>query len=173
MKHKTSISSKQPDWSREKPVTGKYEPWKRLLRSIRRYQALQNNGGLLARFIKPLTVLQHRFWSVVCGSDIPVNCQLGGGLMMPHPTGIVIHPEAEIGPNCMIFQQVTIGTGPLPGVPKIDGHVDIGAGARILGGVNIGEHARIGANAVVIRDVPAESIAVGIPARITGPGKAD
>ena len=93
--------------------------------------------------------------------------------MMPHPTGIVIHPEAEIGPNCMIFQQVTIGTGPLPGVPKIDGHVDIGAGARILGGVNIGEHARIGANAVVIRDVPAESIAVGIPARITGPGKAD
>ena len=43
------------------------------------------------------------------GADIPLNCKLGGGLQLPHPNGIVIHPDAEIGPNCLLFQQVTIG----------------------------------------------------------------
>jgi serine O-acetyltransferase len=173
MTNKTNISSDQPDWSREKPIPGRYEPWKKLLGSIRRYQELQKTGGFTARVLKPWTVLRHRFWSIVCGSDVPVNCRLGGGLMMPHPIGIVIHPEAETGPNCIIFQQVTIGTGPIPGVPVIRGHVDIGAGARILGGVTIGEHAKIGANAVVIRDIPSNSTAVGIPAKILSNGKAD
>ncbi|NCB26477.1 MAG: hypothetical protein EOM62_13535 [Bacteroidia bacterium] len=87
--------------------------------------------------------------------------------MLPHPNGIVIHPKAIIGVNCLIFQQVTIGTGgPVSGVPQIGGHVDIGAGAKILGGVRIGNHAKIGANAVVLGDVPEEATAVGVPARI-------
>ncbi|NTW47115.1 MAG: serine acetyltransferase, partial [Chlorobaculum sp.] len=74
---------------------------------------------------------------------------------------------ARIGPNCLFFQQVTIGMGgPKPGAPKIGGHVDIGAGAKILGGVTIGDHALIGANAVVLCDVPAHATAVGIPARV-------
>jgi serine O-acetyltransferase len=85
---------------------------------------------------------------------------------MPHPTGIVIHPDATIGVNCLIFQQVTLGQGSRPGTPRIGGHVDIGAGAKILGGVTIGDHARIGANAVVLDDVPAGASAVGIPARV-------
>jgi len=85
---------------------------------------------------------------------------------MPHPNGIVIHPGATIGVNCLIFQQVTIGNGSRPGQPMIGGHVDIGAGAKLLGGVSIGDHARIGANAVVLDDVPAGACAVGIPARI-------
>ena len=86
--------------------------------------------------------------------------------MMPHPNGIVIHPEAEIGPNCLIFQQVTIGAGLKPGLPIIEGHVDIGAGAKIIGNIRIGAHARIGANAVVLHDVPSGATAVGIPAII-------
>lgn len=102
---------------------------------------------------------------MVTGAEIPLNAQIGGGLVIPHPNGIVIHPGAVIGPNCLIFQQVTIGSGK-GGVPTIGGHVDIGAGAKILGGVTIGNHARIGANAVVITDVPAGATAVGIPARI-------
>jgi serine O-acetyltransferase len=65
----------------------------------------------------------------------------------------VIHPEAEIGKNCILFQQVTIGARG-SGNPKIEGHVDIGAGAKILGAVTVGRHAKIGANAV-LRDVPA------------------
>ena len=84
---------------------------------------------------------------------------------MPHPNGIVIHPDAIIGPNCLIFQQVTIGTIGGSAKPNISGHVDIGAGAKVLGGVRIGAHAKIGANAVVLSDIPAGKAAVGIPAK--------
>ncbi|MEK6193521.1 MAG: serine acetyltransferase, partial [Deltaproteobacteria bacterium] len=114
----------------------------------------------------PFLVLQHRFWSGVCGADIPLNTTLGGGLILTHPNGIVIHPQAQIGANCLVFQQVTIGMGQVSGVPVIGGHVDIGAGAKILGGIRIGDHAKIGANSVVLQDVPVGATAVGIPARI-------
>ncbi len=115
--------------------------------------------------MQKLVVLEHGFWSVVTQAEIQLNCTIGGGLLLPHPNGIVIHPGARLGPNCLVFQQVTIGAGgPLPGLPKIGGHVDIGAGAKILGGVTIGDHAVIGANAVVTRDVPALHVAMGIPA---------
>lgn len=109
-------------------------------------------------------MLRHRFWSVVTGADIPINSQIDGGLLLPHPSGIVIHPDARIGPNCLIFQQVTIGTRGEGGAPVIGGHVDIGAGAKILGPVKIGNHAVIGANAVVMTDAPDNCMAVGIPA---------
>jgi serine O-acetyltransferase len=105
-------------------------------------------------------------WSVVTGADIPINCQIGGGLRMPHPNGIVIHQDAVIGPNCLIFQQVTIGMRDGSGAPRIGGHVDVGAGAKILGSVTIGNHAKIGANAVVLSDVPEGATAVGIPAKV-------
>ena len=115
-----------------------------------------------------LAVLRHRLWGIVCGCDIPLNAQLGGGLLLPHPNGIVIHPGAVVGPNCLIFQQVTLGTGgPMTGLPRIGGHVDIGAGAKLLGGIVIGDHARIGANAVVTRDVPPCAAVTGIPAHET------
>jgi serine O-acetyltransferase len=110
-------------------------------------------------------VLRHRFWSVVTGADIPLLCQLGGGLLLPHPNGVVIHPSVVIGPNCLLFQQVTIGATQ-DGVPTLGGHVDVGAGAKIIGPVRIGDHARIGANAVVTADVPAGATVVGIPARV-------
>jgi serine O-acetyltransferase len=115
--------------------------------------------------MRKFAVLRHRFWSAVTGAEIPLGTQIGGGLMMPHPNGIVIHPAATIGPNCLIFQQVTLAGGD-GGAPRIGGHVDIGAGAKVLGAVTIGDHARIGANAVVLTDVPERSTAVGIPARI-------
>jgi serine O-acetyltransferase len=109
---------------------------------------------------------RHRFWCTIAGADIPVNCSIGGGLLIPHPNGIVIHPKVTIGVNCLIFQQVTIGTRGSIQVPEIGGHVDIGAGAKILGAVKIGAHAQIGANAVVVADVPSRGIAVGIPAKL-------
>ena len=158
------ISSTQPDWKREKIIPGKYDPGKHLLLTIRSYQRLKANNDFLSKMISPFLVLRHRFWSAVSGADIPLNSKIGGGLMIPHPNGIVIHPDAEIGPNCLIFQQVTIGKGFKPGLPVIDGHVDIGAGAKIIGNIHIGAHARIGANAVVLNDVPEASTAVGIPA---------
>jgi serine O-acetyltransferase len=131
------------------------------LRSIRRYQAAR---GPFAGVVRRYWVLAHRFWSVVTGADIPLNTRIGGGLLLPHPNGVVIHAKSPIGVNCLLFQQVTITGG-----VTIGGHVDIGAGAKILGPVTIGDHARIGANAVVTGDVPAHGTAVGIPARVRTP----
>lgn len=159
------ISATEADWDREKIIPGRYEPGKKMLSAIRLYQRLEKQG-LTSRAMKPFAVLSHRFWSAVCGADIPINTRIGGGLLIPHPNGIVIHPRATIGPNCLIFQQVTVGEGPKQGFPVIEGHVDIGAGAKILGGIHIGNHARIGANAVVIDDIPSHATAVGIPAQV-------
>ena len=135
-----------------------------LLAAIRSYQK-HSGSSLWAIVMRKRAVFEHRLWSSVCSCDIPLNCQLGGGLMLPHPLAIVIHPHAEVGPNCLIFQGVTIGTAE-EGTPRIGGHVDIGAGATILGNVTIGAHAKIGANAVVLRDVPAHGVAVGVPAKV-------
>jgi len=157
------VSAEVPDWSREAPRRF-WDPSRRLLRSIRRYQAARARGaGIAARW----WVLQHRFWSVITGAEIPLTVRMGGGLLLPHPNGVVIHPEVEIGPNCLIFQQVTLGNSDhRAGVPRLAGHVDIGAGARVLGPVTLGPHSAVGANAVVLKDVPGGHVAVGIPARI-------
>ena len=101
------------------------------------------------------------------GADIPINNNIGGGLLIPHPNGVVIHPEAPIGPNFLIFQQVTIGTRK-DSVPHIGGHVDVGVGVKILGNVRIriGDHECIGANTEVLQDVPEGKTAIGAPAVI-------
>jgi serine O-acetyltransferase len=153
------------EWSRERKPFFAWQPSRSLLASIRSYQA-HAGGGPIDRLARGVAVLRHIFWSAVTGADIPLNCRLGGGLLLPHPNGVVIHPSASVGPNCLVFQQVTLGAGSRPGFPRLGGHVDVGAGAKILGGVTIGDHARIGANAVVMIDVPAGATAVGIPARI-------
>ncbi len=162
------VSSTVPDWSRESKAFGRWDPSRSLLASIRAYQAYGNSLNPFKLILKKVAVLRHRFWSVVTGADIPLNCKIAGGLLLPHPNGVVIHPEAVIGPNCLIFQQVTIGTVSGKNPPVIGGHVDIGAGAKVLGEVVIGEHAKIGANAVVLTDVPAGKAAVGVPAKILG-----
>jgi serine O-acetyltransferase len=157
-----AISASVPDWSREHKAAGAWDPSRALLASIRRYQDAR---GILAPLVRKLAVLRHRFWSAVTGADIPINSRIGGGLLIPHPNGIVLHPGAEIGCNCLIFQQVTIGANDR-GIPTIGGHVDIGAGAKIIGPVTIGDHARVGANAVVLKDVPAHGVVVGNPGRL-------
>lgn len=155
------------DWSRERPGRW-WDPARRLLLAIRRYQRWQDRGWF-GRLVSRWFVLEHRFWSWVAAADIPLNCRIGGGLLLPHPVGIVIHPLSVIGPNCLIFQNVTLAAGHrVPGCPTLGAGVDVGAGAVILGGVTIGDRARIGANAVVLTDVPAGATAVGVPARIIG-----
>jgi len=166
--NRDGVSAVIPDWSREQPRSF-WDPGRKLLLAIRGYQNWRYRKGVWATCHRKLLVMRHRFWSTVAGADIPVNCRIGGGLLIPHPNGIVIHPEATIGVNCLIFQQVTIGTGGQQGVPDIAGHVDIGAGAKLLGRVRIGAHAKIGANAVVITDVPSRCTAVGVPATIIEP----
>jgi serine O-acetyltransferase len=158
--NKTTISASIPDWRREK-IHRWWDPPRQLLKSIRQYQRWRAKKGALGKLFSRYSVLRHRFWSVITAADIPLNCNLGGGLLLTHPTGVVIHPEAKIGPNCLIFQQVTIVQD-----VKIGGHVDIGAGAKIIRPVTIGDHAIIGANAVVTCDVPGGATAIGVPAKI-------
>ena len=153
------LSATDPDWSREDKPLLKWYPSRSLLGSIRAYQRASGPIG------RSLAKWRHRIWSIVTGADIPVTVQIEGGLLLPHPNGVVISPRATIGPNCLLFQQVTIGATS-KGTPTLGGHVDVGAGAKIIGPVTIGDHAQIGANAVVTIDVPAYGVAVGIPARL-------
>lgn len=161
------VSAEVADWSREEKRVFSWQPSRSLLASIRSYQRHAGSRNPVRVLIRKYATLRHRFWSVVTGADIPLNSQIAGGLLLPHPNGVVIHPGAQIGPNCLIFQQVTIGSRKGGKLPVIGGHVDIGAGAKILGNVRIGDHACIGANAVVLKDVPAGKTAVGISATIS------
>lgn len=160
-----AVSATVADLSREAVGLTEWNPGKQLLASVRRYARLREAG--VPRAALAPVVAMHRFWSAVSGADIPLGSNIGGGLVLPHPTGVVVHPDATIGVNCLLFQGVTLGYGPKPGLPVLEGHVDVGAGAKILGGVRIGAHAKIGANAVVLEDVPSGATAVGIPARLT------
>lgn len=102
--------------------------------------------------------------------DISYNAIIGRNVRMPHPIGIVIGDGVVIKDNVMIFQQVTFGSHGRKGremnYPTIEKGVKIYAGAKIVGGITIGENAIIGANAVVNIDVPANTVAVGIPCKI-------
>lgn len=131
------------------PAAFEWSPGRQVIAAIRAYQ----RGGWLRRKI---AVLRWRFWSAVAGCEIPLNCKrLGYGIRLPHPNGIVVHPDAVIGENCTIFQQVTIGTRyEGSGVPTIGGHCEIGAGAKVLGAVVLRSRTNVGANAVVTRAPP-------------------
>ena len=113
---------------------------------------------------------------MLCGVTIGVSAKIGRRLVIEHSGGIVVHGNSVIGDDCIIRQGVTIGNRRLDRpreAPHIGNRVNIGAGAKILGGVRIGDDVEIGANAVVIADVPSGAIAVGVPARIILRAKAD
>lgn len=105
----------------------------------------------------------------VYGIDLPYTVQLGRRVVIEHQSGIIIHGDSVIGDDCILRQGVTLGNRylekPLE-APKLGQRVNVGAGAKILGPVQIGDHASIGANAVVLHDIPVGQTAVGIPARL-------
>lgn len=143
-----------------------WAPADSLISSIWMYQRYREKRGMWATMLRKMARLKHRFWSIVTASDINPAATLGYGLRLPHPTGVVIHRDAVIGPHCMLMQQVTIGQMAGPGAPVIGANVYVGAGAKILGAVIIGDGVRVGANAVVLSNIPAQCTAVGIPARV-------
>lgn len=105
----------------------------------------------------------------ITGIEIHPGANIGKGLFIDHGMGVVIGETSVVGDNVTIFQGVTLGgTGKERGKrhPTIGNNVVIGAGAKILGNINIGDNVNIGANAVVIRDVPPNSTVVGVPGRI-------
>jgi len=120
------------------------------------------NIPFLPRFISQAS----RF---ITGIEIHPGAKIGKGLFIDHGMGVVIGETSIIGENVTIFQGVTLGgTGKERGKrhPTIGNNTVIGAGAKILGNITIGDNVNIGANAVVIRDVPANSTVVGVPGRI-------
>lgn len=109
------------------------------------------------------------FSRFLTGIDIHPGAKIGRNLIIDHGMGVVIGETAVIGNNCLIYHGVTLGgvdLNPVKRHPTLEDAVVIGAGAKILGNITIGEHSRVGANSVVIKDVPPHSTATGIPAKI-------
>lgn len=107
----------------------------------------------------------------VYGIDLPYTVRLGRRVVIEHQGAIVIHGNSEIGDDSIVRQGVTLGNRYLEqplDAPILGNRVNVGAGAKILGKVVVGNDASIGANAVVLQDIPAKKTAVGIPARILG-----
>jgi serine O-acetyltransferase len=120
----------------------------------------------------PLSVLYRTLFRGVrnfYGIEIPYTAQIGRRVIFEHQHGIVVHGATVIGDDCIIRQGVTLGLRTLDRLadaPVLGKKVNVGAGAKIIGHVHVGDGASIGANAVVLEDVPAKGLAVGVPARI-------
>lgn len=110
-----------------------------------------------------------QFARFLTGIEIHPGAVIGKGVFIDHGFGVVIGETSVIGDFVKLYHGVTIGgTESTPGKrhPTIEDHVIVGAGAKILGNITIGEYSKIGANAVVLKDVPANTTAVGIPAHV-------
>jgi serine O-acetyltransferase len=117
---------------------------------------------LLARFIA-------QFGRFLTGIEIHPGAQMGQGVFIDHGAGVVIGETAIVGDYALIYQGVTLGgTGKETGKrhPTLGENVVVGAGAKVLGNIHLGNHVRIGAGSVVLRDVPSHHTVVGIPGRI-------
>jgi serine acetyltransferase len=108
---------------------------------------------------------------VVCGADIPAAVTAGPGFRLPHGgRGVVVHSDAVIGDRVTLLHGVTVGVTAADQVaPRLAEGVYVGSGACVLGPISLGAHAKVGANAVVLSDVPAGRTAVGVPARVLSP----
>jgi serine O-acetyltransferase len=122
----------------------------------------QRDRKLLARSCSALT-------EVLTGVDIHPAAVLGPGLFIDHATGVVIGETAEVGADVTIYHGVTLGGNSLERGkrhPTVGDRVTIGAGAKVLGPITIGHDSRIGANAVVVKPVPPDSVVVGVPGQV-------
>jgi serine O-acetyltransferase len=107
-----------------------------------------------------------KFTQIVTGIELPCEVELGENFIIDHFGGIVISGYARFGSNCRIRDGVVVGLRHIDDkrAPTIGDNVDIGSGAKLLGAIRVGNNVLIGANAVVLADVPDNSIAVGVPA---------
>jgi serine O-acetyltransferase len=122
----------------------------------------QHNLKLLGRWVSQLA-------RGITGIEIHPGAKIGKGFFIDHGMGVVIGETAEIGDNVTLYHGVTLGGTSLnkgKRHPTLEDNVVVGAGAKILGAITIGANSRIGANAVVVRSVPPNSVVVGVPGQI-------
>ncbi len=154
-----------PEWDREKVRSREIDAGRRLLSAIRTYQKNENAIDPIAMLRRRKAIAEHRVWSRIAGCEIPITTQIDGGFSMPDGRGVQIDDEARIGPNCIVSANVTIArAGDEQGAPVLEGSINVGAGASILGSVRIGHHTEVEPNAVVTTNVPPFSIVAGAPA---------
>lgn len=140
-------------------------PRLRFTRNLRYYEYYANQPQtILNRCLKYWFYYIHKRLSYKLGYSIDKNT-FGPGVIFCHVGTIVVNHDAKIGANCRIHVDVNIG-GSTTGVPRIGNDVYIGPGAKIFGGVTIGDHVKIGANAVVNKNVPDWCVIAGVPAKV-------
>jgi serine O-acetyltransferase len=115
--------------------------------------------------LAPLEMLFNKLNGVCCQCIIGRGAEFGPGFVLIHSNGVVINGSVRAGRNVLIEHQVTIGAE-RDQSPRLGSDIFIGAGAKIIGAITVGDGAKIGANAVVVDDVPANATVVGIPARV-------
>jgi serine O-acetyltransferase len=124
----------------------------------------------------PLSILYQTLFRGVrnfYGIELPYSARIGRRVVIEHQHGVVVHGNSVIGDDCILRQGVTLGSRTMDrpsDAPHLGDRVSVGAGAKLLGAISIGDGAQIGANAVVRIDVPAGAVAVGIPARLVAVG---
>jgi serine O-acetyltransferase len=146
--------SRQGLWSM---VVYRFGRWRYTIR----WKWLRMPFSFLYKVLKPIS-------EVLTGIELPCEAKVGRRFRIDHFGGIVISGDAVFGDDCVIRNGVTVGLKNVGhrGAPVLGSRVDIGAGAKILGPIKIGDDVLIGANAVVLADVPSNCIAVGVPARV-------
>ncbi|WP_291013184.1 serine acetyltransferase [Hydrogenophaga sp.] len=123
---------------------------------------------LLRKAFSLLYKVLYKFVQVITGIELPCEVQVGKNFVIDHFGGIVVSGYARFGDNCRLRSGVVVGLARVdePCAPVFGDNVDIGTGAKLLGRITIGDNVCIGANSVVTHDVPSNSVAVGVPARI-------
>jgi serine O-acetyltransferase len=114
--------------------------------------------------------LLRRLQTVIFGIELGNDITLGRGVFFVHPIGIVVGGKARVGDRVRFMGSNTVGTAKGNGYPVVEDDAVLGAGARVLGPVTVGARAVIGANAVVLTDIPSDAVAVGMPARVVAAG---
>lgn len=125
---------------------------------LRLAQALGRVHPLAGSLVKQLG-------QVLWGCDVAWQADIGPGLILFHPSGVVVGPACRLGPRAVLMQGVTLGSTP-DGSPSVGENVFLGPGACVLGNVTVGDDVIVGANAVVVEDVEAATVVGGVPARV-------
>jgi serine O-acetyltransferase len=164
------------DLYRHAGTTGVRTFWKHFLATpgfrygvLLRVYAYSRDAAWCRVGIRQFTVILLHRYSIRYGISISRDARIGSGLYIGHFGGIDINENVVIGDNCNVSQGVTIGQanrGLAAGCPTIGNNVYIGPGAKVIGRIHVGDNAAIGANAVVVKDVPANVSVGGVPARV-------